>query len=226
MSEDNHPFKRLAELAVGDGGEWVLYKASADQVARRTRVWFSDMPGMMEFEDPDGTRGQMPYETGLYTPAFAPGTPRVTMEQIALIAEPGMKPALSPYGYVITEDGTSYALTERWFHGVAMAVLFPNLALENGWAPPAGPIDDLNVYHYQDFEHFVCRRMNVIRVAFGMMYSCNVSKGRAAATPQQLDALRAVFKVLGKKGTDTCETELRESTVAECLQQMAVSDDY
>jgi hypothetical protein len=50
-------------------------------------------------------------------------------------------------GYIIDGDARVHALTERWFHGVCLAVLYPEVAQQAGYPPPTieeGDVDVVN----------------------------------------------------------------------------------
>jgi len=127
-------------------------------------------------------------------------------------------PTDNPFGFIITEDGTTYALRSRFYHGVLLAVLFPDVAHAQGYEPPMQ--GDANVYLYQRFELDNHRSLPVIRVAFGMMTPVNVSKGDQAATPAQIAALSKVFRACGIGLNDQVATDLRDMTARSALREM------
>jgi len=143
-----------------------------------------------------------------------------SINDVAIVCAAGTPP-YTPYGYLIGEDGKIYGLTNRWFHGVVLAVLYPQLALEKGYAPPAGPHDEVDVFKYQRFELDHSDEVPMIRVAIGSLTeSISVSKGDAPATDEQIDALQRVFRVLGRKAGDTLTGEDDDMTVAEFIESL------
>jgi len=143
-----------------------------------------------------------------------------SIKDVAIVCTMGTPP-YTPYGYLVGEDGTIYALTNRYFHGVALAVLYPQLASEKGYEPPAGPHDEVNVYHYQRFELDHSGEVPMVRVAISQLSeSIAVSKGDAPATDEQIDALQRVFRVLGRKAGDTLTGEDDDMTVAEFIESL------
>lgn len=142
------------------------------------------------------------------------------LSDVALTAESG-DPIYSHFGYIIDADARIHALTERFFHGVITAILYPEKAKEQNVAAPAHPLDEINVMEYQAFEHEVACDLPLLRVSISQLTgSYFVSKGSFAATPAQIDALARVFKALGLKGSDTLTGEEDDPTVAQYLEQL------
>lgn len=124
----------------------------------------------------------------------------------------------SSHGYVIMEDGTIYTLTKQWYHGVALAILFPDKAKAAGYLPPE---EEPDVFHYQRFELDSHNDFPVIRICPSRMITPpSINKGKKPATKEQLEAIRAVFKVLGLKARDIVNTDYSDTTVAQCYQLM------
>ena len=140
-------------------------------------------------------------------------------ERVAIV---GPEPAYSPYGYVITEDGTIYSLTRQYTHGVILAMLYPEEAAEAGYDPVD---EDYNVFEYQAFELDNHERFPVVRIALGMMYSFNVSKGDMPATEAQINAVTKILKCQDKSLNDTCQTDTAEMTVRKMLELLRLSGD-
>lgn len=142
------------------------------------------------------------------------------------IALVGPEPAYTPYGYIIQEDGTVLSLLNPYYHGVACAILYPDIAKGVGVAAPDDS-DPPDVFFYQAFESDEHYRMPVLRVAIGQLIgSIHVSKGYAPATKQQLEALRKVFKVLGYNGRSKVFTEFGDFNVAHCLESMTEDEHW
>jgi hypothetical protein len=143
-----------------------------------------------------------------------------TINDVAMVCTIGI-PAYSPYGYVVGADGTIYALTDRFFHGVIVAVLYPELAAEKQYPAPASPRDDLDVFAYQRFEHDTSRDLPILRVSVSLITdTILVSKGKIPATDEQIDAMQRIFKALGKTARDTLTGEEDDPTVGEYIEQL------
>ena len=124
----------------------------------------------------------------------------------------------SPYGYVIMEDGTVYTLHKQWYHGIALAVLFPEKAKESGLESPE---EEPDVFKYQRFELDHHNDFPVIRVCpFRMTTPCSINKGNKPATKAQIESLRAIFKILGLKARDMVNTDFCDCTVAQCYEML------
>jgi len=144
----------------------------------------------------------------------------LSITDVALICESGM-PAYTPYGYLVGAEGKIYALTYRWFHGVVIALLYPELAAEKQYPAPAEPRDEVDVFAYQRFEHENSHDLPVIRIAVSQLTdSVMVSKGGIPATDEQLDALQRIFRTLGRKASDTLTGEEDDMTVAQYIEYL------
>lgn len=144
----------------------------------------------------------------------------ITMEEVAHTTKPPEEPPCSPWGYVVTQDGTIYSLNVQWTHGVILAMLFPDLAKEKGYAPPDR---DYNVFKYQHFELDNQDEFPVVRIcASRIMGTCptSMNKGRAACTPEQLAAVRQCFKALGLRARDKINTDFADMTVPKALEAL------
>lgn len=139
------------------------------------------------------------------------------IDRIADVTSPGGMPPYSPYGYIITSDGTIYTLLYQWYHGIILAVLYPAAASRAGYAAPVEPHEDNNVFEYQRFELDNAPVLNVVRVSMAMSGLIYFSKGNAAATTEQLTAVTTVAKVLGIKGRGKIQTEYGEVPLSEVL---------
>lgn len=141
-----------------------------------------------------------------------------TISDVALVCESGA-PAYTPYGYIVGEDGKIYALTSQSYHGVVLAILYPDLAAEKGYDAPAGSHDYIDVFKYQRFEIDHSKGLPVIRVAISRVSeSINVSKGPIPATDEQIDAMQRIFRTLGRKANDTLTGHDDDLTVAEYIE--------
>lgn len=124
-------------------------------------------------------------------------------------------------GFVIVEDGTCYSLKEARAHGVLLALLFPDLAKKFGYAPPIKDChEQLSKFQRMEIDHQ--EQLPALRVTFGfVMYSCNISRGLNAATPKQLDSLRAVLKSHSYGMNDEIHLEMGERTVRTVLTELS-----
>jgi len=167
----------------------------------------------------------------------------ITIERAAAITSHPADPVFSPHGYVITEDGIVYALLRRWWHGAVLAILYPQLLAEfrlnaetdddDKPIPGTGTTlempddpEDLNVFDVQQFEHHVHGQLNVIRVCpTRLLGPPSVDLPKAAATPEQMIALRSVFKIMGLKPNSEVATDFCDMTVKRCLSMAGLAVD-
>jgi len=140
---------------------------------------------------------------------------REKIERVAII---GAEPAYTPYGYLIAEDALIYSLTQKWVHGVILALLYPNVAAEAGYSQP--DVDDLQVFHYQKFELDNHEKFPVIRISLGMMYPFNISKGDAPASVAQRQALVKILKCQDMSMQSMIQTDLHEMSARQYLKQL------
>lgn len=130
-------------------------------------------------------------------------------------------------GFVIVEDGTCYSLKEARAHGVLLALLFPEIAAKYGFKPPIKDAhDQLSKFQRMEIDHQ--EEMAAIRVTFGfLMYTCNLSRGKTAATAAQLDSLRAVLKSHDYGMNDTIHLNMGKRTVRKVLAELSKPEiDY
>ncbi len=147
------------------------------------------------------------------------------MEQVAMVAKPGEKPAYSPHGYCITPDGTTYALLRQYWHGALLAMLYPEQAAQAGYQFPEDP-DELNVYEFQRFELDNHDLFPVIRICPTRMSGpTSVDRGCSPSTPEQIQAVRLVMKELGLGAQDEVATDHRDMTVREMFDYLRSDAD-
>jgi hypothetical protein len=145
-----------------------------------------------------------------------------TMEDVALVTK-GEQPTYSSYGYIVSEDGTIYTLRSRWYHGIALAILFPKEAKAAGYRAPND--DNCDVFKFQRFELDNHDKFPVIRVCPGrLMGPCSVNKGAKPATKEQVAAMRLIFKACGLGPRDKVNTDRGDKTVAQCYDVLARDD--
>ncbi len=136
-------------------------------------------------------------------------------EQFEGIAIVGYTPAYTPYGYVIGADAIIYSLLQLYGHGAVTALLYPDIALAQGYAPPDRDYDG---FYYQGFELDNHRAFPIIRVAIGMMYSFNVSKGEGLPTAKQLHALTLIMKEQDVSLSDTVQQDGLDTSARKLLK--------
>lgn len=144
---------------------------------------------------------------------------KLTIEDVAIV---GSEAKFTPCGYIISEDGTIYSMTERYVHGTILAILFPEKAKECGYEPPTKEYD---VYHYQNFELDHSHEMPIVRVSISALHGClNISKSDKVITTQQRMALTKVFSVQNVKMNDLVMTENGEKTAKSALDWLTTFD--
>lgn len=129
----------------------------------------------------------------------------------------GNAPVYSAFGYLISSDGTTYSLTEKWRHGTVLAMLHPELARKQGYRQPD---KESSEFLYQRFELDNYRQLDVVRIAFGMMTAVAVSKGHRPATPVQVQATAACLKAAGIGMQDEVSLDYGDMTVRKALQKL------
>ena len=140
---------------------------------------------------------------------------KLKLGEIAVISK---NPTFSPYGYVITEDGTIYSLIEQWCHGVILALIFPELAKENGYTTPD---ENYDVFKYQQFELDHSRETTAIRVSMSPMSGqLNISKGEQKSSPEQCQALAAIIKEQGLSQSNTLQCDMQEMTIHKFMNKL------
>lgn len=160
----------------------------------------------------------------------------VTIERVTEVSNPPNKPMYTPHGYVIAADGTTYALLHRWYHGVVLALLFPELLadyridmeLDDGLneIPGTGrqlvmPDDreDINVFDFQKFELGMHGKMDVIRICPDRQTGNPSVDLPEQCTPEQREALRLVmFDACGYSLTTKVSTDHRDMTLRDCMK--------
>ena len=134
----------------------------------------------------------------------------------------------STYGYLIVPDGTIYSLSCRWTHGFLLACLFPDFAESKGFKKEDIPedVDDINVFHYQRFELDNCTELPVVRIARGLSYSFNISKGSEPATQEQITAVSAIMRSHDISLADEVALNCGLRTARKALKLLALSDEH
>jgi hypothetical protein len=215
------PYKAEANC-VGQAG-WFLWREKKGAEWKLTHVKWNDRG----LSHDDGTK-----LVGHYMPAWPPEAKPLTLADVALITKPGEKVQTSPWGYVIAADGTVYALTHQYYHGVVAAILLPEEAAKRGYAAPCHECDCaeedenggyyVNVFHYQAFELNNGRNLPLIRISMaGYTGGFNVSSPAKGATPEAVEALRRVALACGRGPRSEIHTEFGDMTVTKALKEIA-----
>ena len=134
------------------------------------------------------------------------------------VAIKSMNSSFSPYGYLISEDGMIYSLTEQYTHGTLLAILFPEIAKDKGYEAPTR---DFCVFEYQRFELDNQDLFPIIRISIaycgGML---NISKGENPITDEQRASLSKVFKEQGVAMNNLVSTEMGIMTASSSLRAL------
>lgn len=141
----------------------------------------------------------------------------ITIERAAEMSKPPQKPIYSPFGYVIQPDGTTYALVQRWTHGLILALLYPELAAK--FTERELDLDvslgDVNVFAFQAFELAHHGEMPVIRICDGRMAGPpSIDLPPNACTPEQKEALRLALDVLCYDSRTEINTDMLDMPVS------------
>lgn len=157
----------------------------------------------------------------------------VTLEQVALVCTD--KVVYSPYGYVIAKDGTLYALIEQYTHGVVIALLEPEAAKKwcAGEKDERSPVDYAEVMDSEYFGVYAMQRFGLdcngelgyVTINRSMLVGFSVGKGREAATPEQLAAVRRVLNNEGLKDADEVYSDFAEVSVKKLMANLARHND-
>lgn len=143
-------------------------------------------------------------------------------------------------GYVLTADGRTHVLLRRHWHGVVLALLFPEALArfrfdgergdDKSFLPDVGKqitlpdtVGEVNTMYFQQFELRMSRELNTIRVCpMRLVGAPSIDLPRCAATTLQITALITVMNLMGLKPTSEVETDLRTVTRNRLLQWAAV----
>lgn len=133
------------------------------------------------------------------------------------IAAIGEEPLYTPYGYVISENGTIYSLLHQFTHGVILAMLYPDIAEEQGYEAPEEGYD---VFHYQQFELDNHDKFPIVRVSISLRGFLNISKGDDCISQEQRESLVKIFSEQGVKLSQKVETDCGEMTAYKALDHL------
>ena len=145
----------------------------------------------------------------------------IQLQDVALTTNAGEPVKYSPYGFIIDAQACVHTLLYRWRHGVITALLYPQLAEEKGFGVPVGAAREIDVFHYQNFEHEVANDLPIIRIATSaMLGGIYLSKGQLPASDAQIESVRLALAASGLTGSDTLTGEEGDLTVAQVLQEL------
>lgn len=144
----------------------------------------------------------------------------LTLEDVSLISAPGAPVQSSPFGWVIGKDGTTYALCNRWYHGVICAILYPELSAAHEVGIPYR--NEVNVLKYQHFEHDHSQDMEVIRISVSSMTGATYFSKASThkATDDQIQAVISCCADLGYTGRKRITTDMGDLTVAQLVDEL------
>lgn len=149
----------------------------------------------------------------------------IRIDRVAVVTPPGEKPPYSLNGYCVTPDGTTYTLLRKWWHGAMLALLYPEKAKEAGYVIPDAP-DDVDVYEFQRFELDNHDLLPVIRICPGRVIGpLSLDRGCDPSTPEQVAAVRLIFKELGKTGNNVVSTDHKDMTVREMFEKLTSDEN-
>lgn len=144
----------------------------------------------------------------------------IGIDEVTLRTAPPDVPMHSPYGYIITPSGVTFALMKQWTHGLILALLYPDAANEynkTAELPFEWPEsrDDIDVMAFQRFELTCAKDLHCIRICASRLLSpTSVDLPVGACTPEQIEAMRlALRKGLGMKDADTVSMDHFDTTV-------------
>ncbi|HEC66587.1 MAG TPA: hypothetical protein ENI23_15030 [bacterium] len=101
----------------------------------------------------------------------------------------------------------------QWYHGVVLAMLFPDLANEEGYEIPENR-DEVDVFKFQRFEMDYSDEMQAIRVcSYRMLGPPSIDPGKLPCNSKQLDALRLICKELNLKLGDEIAFNVRDMKI-------------
>jgi len=140
-----------------------------------------------------------------------------SIEDYAMISPPGAPVRYSPFGYVIGPDATVYSLIGRAFHGVVLALLFPEVADQMGYRPPDREPD---TSHYTRFQ-VDATDLPAVRISFGFVRAIGVSKGYKPATTEQIESTRMALLCSGVKPRDHISFSYADMSMQDGLEWLA-----
>lgn len=152
------------------------------------------------------------------------------IERVATVST--TSPPVFAEGYLVDAAGTVYAAPHRFFHGVMLACLYPELALaylrppmvRNAKEAPLEFPEDLNEIDcraFQDFELAHASKLPVIRICRARMLgptSLDIPGDDISITNAQYQAVVSVLNTLGVGRNDEVSTNLRDMTRTEALK--------
>ncbi|WP_455233422.1 hypothetical protein [Geopseudomonas aromaticivorans] len=140
-----------------------------------------------------------------------------TIDDYAMITAPGEPIRYSPFGYVIGPDATVYSLIQRAYHGVVLALLFPEVAERMGYRMPDREPD---TSHYTRFQ-IDATDLPAVRITFGFIRAVGVSKGYAPATAEQIESTRLALLCNGVRPQDKISCSFTDMKLRDSLDWLA-----
>lgn len=158
----------------------------------------------------------------------------LALTDVALVVQPDEPVPYSAGGYIIDDNGVTYVLLRRMWHGVVLAALYPNVAEAEGYSLP-DDIEDINVLHFQEFELDHHELFPVIRICPSRLNGrMSIDRYSRPATKSQIDAVYQVFKATGHQAHDKVTVECGQIKVCdvgdylkhETVRVVYEDDDY
>lgn len=155
----------------------------------------------------------------------------ITLERVTTIHPPGEQPSDSHWGYIIPEDGTVYALAYRYYHGVVLAMLYPDKLKDfrSDRCPEGLTIpdrrDDIDVFAFQDFELEQHGELPAIRICPSRSLAPSFDFPKGGVTKAQVEALRLCIKAMCMSARDKVQTDIREMRVCDIWGYLTILGD-
>ncbi len=155
----------------------------------------------------------------------------ITLDRVTTIHPPGEVPSYSHWGYIIPADGTIYALSYQWYHGVVLALLYPDkLKAHRSDRCPNELIipddrEDINVFDFQDFELSQHGELPAIRICPSRVGEPSFDFPKHGCTKVQVEALRLTIKALGLTARDKIATDHRDMRVCDIWGSILMLDE-
>ena len=155
----------------------------------------------------------------------------LTLEQLTVKTGAYQAPALSTHGYIVQPSGVVYALTQRYIHGLVLALLYPDRfddycrSQSDRVVSLPATIDDFSaIFALQHFEMTVTQQVSVIRICPSRLVGpTSIDLPSQPATVAQLHSVRSVFSALNLGPRAIVNTDLSDMTVSKCLQLAELS---
>lgn len=142
------------------------------------------------------------------------------VEAVAKVAKPHLGEKIpTAYGYIVDQAGTVYGMHRPHFHGVVLAALYPDLALQ--WTSKhheeklefPEDFDYLRVMMFQEFELDHSCKLPIIRIGSTRMIgppTIDIPDEGVPVTEPQFRAVQAVMRHIGIRPADEVQASLRD----------------